>query len=156
MFARVGDRYEPAEVVLASSSLGEPCEPPGDWAGLYCIEERTIYLDTQLSRRDWPYVLAHEVGHHVQELRGVLGATRDDYVWHPRSSQDLALRQELQAEGFAGVWAYAVAAPPISTWSGDTDIDATGAAHARWFARGRRTGRPARCDTFARRSAPGT
>ncbi|HEX8207031.1 MAG TPA: neutral zinc metallopeptidase, partial [Solirubrobacteraceae bacterium] len=148
MFERVGDEYEPAELVLMDSTSADPCEAPGDWAGLYCIGDDTIYLDVAASGGSWAYVLAHEVGHHVQQQRGVFAETEDDYIWHPRSSTDLHRREELQAECYAGVWAYAVDAPRTVFASTHVDFDRTGRAHARWFRRGRASGRPGRCDTF--------
>jgi predicted metalloprotease len=148
LFEQAGARYEPAKLEPVDAQPHEACDRPGDWTGLYCFEERTIHLDPQLAGRAWPYVLAHEVGHHVQELRGVFEATEDEFRWHPRTSQDVSRRQELQAECFAGIWAHAARAPLPPRAFFDEEEVGTPYEHELWFRRGRRTGRPAACDTF--------
>jgi predicted metalloprotease len=149
VFRAAGDEYEPAKLVVAAEALEDACEPPGDWAGLYCMEDATIYLDLEASDTDWAYVLAHEVGHHVQAQRGVFDATNDEYIWHTRTSHDVSRREELQAQCFAGIWAYAVRAPAPPDWFYEApEGQGSPREHATWFRRGRRTGRPAACDTF--------
>jgi len=82
----------------------------------YCPTDRGIYLDTDFYRqmeqqlgasgqfaRD--YVIAHEYGHHVQNLLGISGKVHDAQERNPDSANALSVRLELQADCFAGVWA---------------------------------------------------
>jgi len=149
-FAAVGDDYERPRVVTTSAHPTTGCgsEVTG-WAGVYCFDGRRIVIDigSQQVRSAMigeegadallGYVLAHEIGHHVQFLRGNrhLGAGGD------------ILRAELHAECLAGVWGRAAGHAPPPPWSYAADADHGTAAQQRlWLERGHARGRPADCD----------
>jgi predicted metalloprotease len=126
----------------------------------------------------WAYVIAHEMGHHVQRLTGTSSEvdrlSRDD----PDAANDLSVRQELQADCYSGVWASTVfaagdlepgdldeaftAAEAVGDdrlqqqAGGQVDPDSfthgTSEQRRRWFDRGFRSGDPADCNTFAAES----
>ena len=142
VFRRVGERYERAEVGFFSTD-DEICgDRPNedDIAGLYCPSERRIWLSRRamekLDALDWAYVVAHEVGHHVQELRGTVDADDAPRVAH-----------ELQADCYAGVWAGAAGAPEpsLSLYTVDDGTHGTPGQQQDWLRRGRRTRRPGAC-----------
>ena len=153
LFRRAGLSYEPVRVAHFGDDGVKPCAPLEDsLVGLYCGDSRTIFLVRDAVRdRTWLYVVAHEVGHHVQELRGTLRASGDELERHTSFVNDLHLREELQADCYVGVWAHAVGAPPPdpSFHQLPEEEPGTPQQHRRWLLRGRRTGRPAACDTFA-------
>lgn len=107
-FARDGQRYEPPRLVLFSGQVASGCGTAQSAMGpFYCPADRRVYLDLaffrDLSQRmgapgDFAqaYVIAHEVGHHVQNLLGRLGGGRDNAA---------SVRTELQADCLAGFWA---------------------------------------------------
>ncbi len=121
------------------------------------------------------YVLAHEVGHHVQNLLGVDDEVRAQSASDASRANDLSVRQELQADCFAGIWAYAAyeqallepgdideALQAASAVGDDTlqgqaglDINPESFTHGsaeqrkRWFDTGFQSGDPQSCDTFA-------
>ncbi|MDJ0918130.1 MAG: neutral zinc metallopeptidase [Woeseiaceae bacterium] len=114
-FRRVGRQYVEPELVIYQSQIRTACGIGQSRMGpFYCPGDRKIYIDLsfydELAREfDAPgdfaqaYVIAHEVGHHVQNLLGVLGRVnqmrgRPDY-------NEYSVRLELQADYFAGVWA---------------------------------------------------
>lgn len=83
----------------------------------YCSADETVYID--LSFYDqmegqlraggdfaYAYVIAHEVGHHVQNLMGILDQERQAEAQNPRKANELSVRLELQADFFAGIWAH--------------------------------------------------
>lgn len=123
------------------------------------------------------YVIAHEIGHHVQNALGLSGQVRQAQQSDPANANDLSVKLELQADCFAGVWAYdadrdgelalddadiqeAIAAAEAI---GDDNLQRQagqnpnpesfthGSSQQRveWFTRGYRTGEPNQCDTFA-------
>lgn len=82
----------------------------------YCPADQTIYIDVQFfdqlaqmagTRGDFArlYVLAHEYGHHIQNLTGVAGQVRSAQSQRPSQANQLQVRMELQADCYAGVWA---------------------------------------------------
>ncbi|MHA3096652.1 KPN_02809 family neutral zinc metallopeptidase [Acinetobacter brisouii] len=132
IFKQQGLQYTPAKLVLYRQSTSTACGAGQSAMGpFYCPSDQSVYLDTdffvemrqqlgisgeknstQLSRQDqagdfaMAYVIAHEVGHHVQNL---LGISEKVYAQRQQLSQkqanQLSVRQELQADCFAGIWA---------------------------------------------------
>jgi uncharacterized protein len=152
VFEAAGDSYSAPQLVIVGERGAPPSCGPLSGDGKYCPRARTIDLDVRRAGEQWPYVLAHEVGHHVQELRGTFAETQREKAEHRGFRTDIRLREELQAECYAGVWAYAVGLPPPDQFASPPSADhGTGQQRESWFARGRNTGRPAECDTFAAR-----
>lgn len=117
IFQQRGGRYEQPKLVLFSGRVDSACGTASSATGpFYCPGDRKVYLDTaffnQLSRQfgasgDFAeaYVIAHEVGHHVQNLIGVL--PKFNQMRRSMSETDanrMSVRVELQADCFAGVW----------------------------------------------------
>ncbi|MBN8689498.1 MAG: neutral zinc metallopeptidase [Armatimonadetes bacterium] len=116
---KVGKVYRKPKLVLFSGQVQSACGMASAAVGpFYCGEDETVYLDTsffnEMSKRfnaagDFAraYVVAHEVGHHVQKITGTL-----DKVHRAREQMDdaeynaLSVRLELQADFYAGVWAH--------------------------------------------------
>jgi predicted metalloprotease len=109
-FARRGDTYLPAKTVLFTGAVQGACGLAQTAMGpFYCPEDSKVYLDIsffeELTQRFGAqggpfaqgYVVAHEYGHHVQDLIGLLSSSQ--------SSNAASIRIELQADCFAGVWA---------------------------------------------------
>ena len=189
LFRRMNREYTDPKLVLFSGSVQSACGMAGAAVGpFYCPGDHKLYLDTTFFRdlRDrfgapgdfaQAYVIAHEVGHHVQTLLGI-----SDRVQNARRSGDraqanaLSVRLELQADCFAGVWAYHADKTRHILEQGDLE-EALGAATAigddrlqkqsqgrvvpesfthgssaqrvRWFQRGFDSGEVRQCDTFA-------
>jgi predicted metalloprotease len=186
-FARAGRPYEPAGLVLFSSGTVSGCGPASAATGpFYCPADRKVYIDLSFYRElegrfgasgDFAqaYVIAHEVGHHVQTLLGtnaqVQSLSRDD----PGQANELSIRLELQADCYAGVWANAAASAGLLE-SGDLEEGLAAAAavgddriqeqtqgridpeawthgsadqRVEWFRRGFENGDPNACDTFS-------
>ena len=125
----------------------------------------------------WAYVIAHEVGHHVQKQVGTSDEVRRLQSERPDDANALSVRQELQADCFAGVWANTIyeqgdldagdvqEAMTASAAVGDDRLQrqATGRVNPdtfthgtseqreRWFERGYESGDPSACDTFGAR-----
>ncbi len=115
----LGDRYEPTKVRLFRDAIQSACGFAQSASGpFYCPGDHYVYLDlgffNELRRRfgasgDFAeaYVLAHEVGHHVQSLLGIETRMRQLQSRNPSDTNELSVRLELQADCFAGVWAHA-------------------------------------------------
>lgn len=117
-FARMGKKYEPPRLVLFTDRVQSGCGFAGAQMGpFYCPADRTVYIDLsffhELDQRfgapgDFAqaYVIAHEVGHHVQNL---LGVSDQVHAAQQRGSKvegnELSVRLELQADFLAGMWA---------------------------------------------------
>jgi hypothetical protein len=152
----------------------------------YCPLDERVYIDltfyNELANRfgasgDFAqaYVLAHEVGHHVQHLLGIDRQVRQLSEEDPGARNELSVRQELQADCFAGVWAHSVYERELLE-SGDIEEGLTAAAaigddriqeqtggrtnpeswthgsseqRARWLRTGYESGQPDSCDTFS-------
>ncbi len=189
-FREAGSQYPAPVLVLFSGAVQSTCGRATAAVGpFYCPADSQVYIDLsffeEMERRlggggDFAeaYVIAHEVGHHVQH---VSGSTRLVDAARARGqdvegADGLLVRQELQADCYAGVWAHA--AQQRHAWLEPGDIDealATASAigddhlqrqsqgtvvpdsfthgtaeqRVRWFSAGFEQGDPARCDTFA-------
>jgi uncharacterized protein len=137
------DGYQPTTLVLFTDAVSTGCgQAPAAVGPFYCPVDRTAYIDVSFfdelrSRFGAPgefaqaYVIAHEIGHHVQNLIG----TSDQVHGAPASQQEgadgLSVRLELQADCFAGLWAGSVFGEGSDIQVTDQDIqDALDAAAA--------------------------
>ena len=186
-FGRAGSSYRPATMVLFRDGTVSGCGAAQSAMGpFYCPLDEKVYLDLgffgELDRRfgapgDFAqaYVLAHELGHHVQHLQGVDTRVRNAQQSNPDIANPLSVRLELQADCYAGVWAHAAAArgkldagdieeglaaasavgddriQRKTTGSVNVDSFTHGSAKQRseWFRRGYESGNSNSCDTFA-------
>ena len=115
----LGGRYQPTKVRLFRDAIPSACGFAEAASGpFYCPGDHYVYLDlgffNELQRRfgasgDFAqaYVVAHELGHHVQSLLGVDAEMRQAQGRNPSARNELSVRLELQADCFAGVWAHA-------------------------------------------------
>jgi predicted metalloprotease len=118
VFQTMGARYEPPKLVLFRGAVQSACGHASAAVGpFYCPGDRKLYLDTaffnELSRRfgapgDFAqaYVIAHEVGHHVQNLTGTMRRFDEQVQQNPSRRNAFSVRLELQADCYAGVWGY--------------------------------------------------
>jgi predicted metalloprotease len=184
LFQAMGKRYEPPKLILYRGGTRSACGGANAAVGpFYCPADHELYLDTsffaELSNRfrapgDFAqaYVIAHEVGHHVQNLLGTMQqfdaqSQRAD----ERTRNALSVRLELQADCYAGVWGFfaqkrnrlepndiesglraaaAVGDDNISHGRLPADSFTHGSAEqrARWFRTGLQSGNPRDCNTF--------
>jgi uncharacterized protein len=118
IFRQAGVEYRPPRLVMFSGATPTACGLGQSAAGpFYCPEDQTVYIDLSfyqmLQQRfkapgDFAqaYVVAHEVGHHVQHLLGTMGEVQSRRHRMPeRQYNQLSVRLELQADCYAGVWA---------------------------------------------------
>ncbi len=110
--------YRHAKLVLFRDSIASACGMAQSASGpFYCPEDEKVYIDLgfydELQQRfgvpgqfAQAYVLAHEIGHHVQKLIGVEGKVRAAQERNPRAANQLSVALELQADCFAGVWGH--------------------------------------------------
>ncbi len=189
IFREAGQRYEPPTLVLFSGQVQSACGIAGSAVGpFYCPGDRKVYLDLaffrDMERRlgapgDFAqaYVIAHEVGHHVQTALGI--TQRVDQLRRrlpPAEANALSVRVELQADCFAGVWANRAHAAQGILERGDIEEGLNAAAavgddrlqrrtqgqvvpesfthgssaqRVRWFRRGLESGDVRQCDSFA-------
>jgi len=189
LFQDAGQQYQEPKLVLFSASVPSACGLASAAVGpFYCPADRQVYLDLQffqeLEQRfaaagDFAqaYVIAHEVGHHVQTLLGVsakVNAARQRGA-AMEGANGLLVRQELQADCLAGVWAHH--AQRRLDWLEPGDLEealnaanaigddrlqrhtqgqvvpdsfthGTSAQRVRWFRSGFDSGDPGSCDTF--------
>jgi predicted metalloprotease len=187
VFQRSGRRYRYVDTVFFSDQVQTGCGLASSQVGpFYCPNDQLVYIDLgffdELSSRfgvdnapfTQAYVIAHEYGHHVQNQLGVLERIGNDR----QGPESRAVRSELQADCYAGVWAsHAVETGLIEDLTqGDINqgLDAASAIgddriqeqtqgqvdketwthgsseqRRRWFSRGYENGRPAACDTFS-------
>jgi hypothetical protein len=184
-FQRLGRRYEEPVLVLFSGATQSGCGAAQSQTGpFYCPEDRRVYIDlefmAQLQRRlgatgDFAaaYIVAHEVGHHVQNLLGVLPQVQRAQAQADGAERNqLQVRVELQADCFAGVWANQANRSRQILEQGDIEEGLNAAAavgddrvtggrirpesfthgssrqRTQWFRRGLETGDVRQCDTF--------
>ena len=178
--------YEHAKLVLFRDAIQSACGFAQAATGpFYCPGDEQVYIDLgfydELQQRfgapgDFAqaYVLAHELGHHVQRLLGTEAQVREAQQRDPDAANQLSVRLELQADCYAGVWGHetqqrdildpgdvdeglqaaaAVGDDRIQKMSGQ-GVSPEGFTHgsseqrASWFRRGFESGRPEDCDTF--------
>ena len=131
---QLGQEYRPPTLVLFKGATSSPCGGASGATGpFYCPVDRKVYLDTAfftvLDKRlgaggDFAaaYVVAHEVGHHVQNELGILDQTmRLRAQMDEVQSNEVSVRVELMADCLAGVWAHAAAARFGSVERGDVE-----------------------------------
>lgn len=119
LFQQAGERYQVPKVVLFEEGVNSACGFTSSAAGpFYCPGDSKVYIDLSFFRTlqeemkaggDFAqaYVLAHEVGHHVQNLLGVSMAVQKQQRQLPKvQANQLSVRAELQADCYAGVWAH--------------------------------------------------
>lgn len=117
-FARMNKTYEKPKLVLFRSTVQSGCGGASSQMGpFYCPADRTVYIDLsffqELHQRfgapgDFAqaYVIAHEVGHHIQNLLGISGQVQQARQQvSEREANELSVRLELQADFLAGMWA---------------------------------------------------
>ena len=183
----LGPRYQDAKLVLFRDVVRSACGMAESATGpFYCPGDSKVYIDLsffdELGQRfgapgDFAqaYVLAHEIGHHVQNLLGVSSKVRRAQESNPRQENALSVRLELQADCFAGMWGHNTQQRGHLE-SGDVDEGLAAAAavgddriqrqargyvspesfthgssaqRSQWFRRGFDTGDIKSCDTFA-------
>jgi predicted metalloprotease len=118
IFQQANIQFEAPAMELYSGSDQSGCGPAQSSMGpFYCPNDRTIYLDTsfydELDQRlgagpgDFAryYVVAHEFGHHIQQLTGIADQVRSAQQQDPSAANRLSVMLELQADCYAGVWA---------------------------------------------------
>ena len=195
IFAQYGKTYEAPTLVMFSRATTSACGFAQSAMGpFYCPNDRKVYLDTSffqdLERRfrgcdvgskscqfSQAYVIAHEVGHHVQNLMGILPKTQAmQQSMNKANANRIQVRVELQADCLAGVWAYHAeetwkfiepgdveAAMQTSAAIGDDRLQrqaqgyvvpdafthGSSAQRTRWFTAGLQSGKIDNCDTFS-------
>jgi len=187
IFTREGQAYQDTDVVLFDDVVASGCGRATSAVGpFYCPLDQLIYLDLgffrELEQRfgaagDFAeaYVIAHEVGHHVQHLLGAEQRVRRDSEREPSTANDLSVRLELQADCYAGVWGRAANAEGIlqpgdlqeglqaAAAIGDDRIQekvegrvdpeswthGSSEMRVRWLETGYQIGNPDACDTFS-------
>jgi hypothetical protein len=118
-FKKMGREYVPPRMVLFTGSVQSGCGGATSSTGpFYCSADQTVYIDlsffeemeNQMSAGGdfaYAYVIAHEVGHHVQYLLGTLTEAHNKMSRVSKTeSNQISVRLELQADFYAGVWAY--------------------------------------------------
>ena len=118
-FKKMGRTYVPPKLVLFKNSVQSGCGGATSASGpFYCSADQSVYLDlaffTDMKRQlgsdgdfAYAYVIAHEVGHHVQYLLGTLNEAHSKMSRvSEKESNQISVRLELQADFYAGIWAY--------------------------------------------------
>ena len=191
IFRQGGKQYQPTTLSFYDRSGQSGCGAAQSAMGpFYCPTDRKVYLDPEffdeLTTRfqaagDFAqaYVIAHEVGHHIQDLLGTLGQVHDQQQAAGKAQGNaLQVRIELQADCYAGVWAAnakdargqsvmepgdveeglraanAIGDDTLQKSAGQTPMPdsfthGTSAERVAWLKRGLESGDPAKCNTFA-------
>jgi uncharacterized protein len=186
VFARSDRQYQYSDTVFFTDQVQTGCGYASSQVGpFYCPRDKLVYVDlgffddlqSRFGTGNAPfvqaYVIAHEYGHHVQDQLGIL-----DRIGSETGPESRAVRSELQADCYAGVWAaHAVETGLVEQLTqadinngldaaaaiGDDRIQektqgqvnpetwthGSGEQRRRWFSRGYETGKPAACDTFS-------
>jgi hypothetical protein len=187
-FRTAGKPYERAQLVLYSQGVNTGgCGSASSAVGpFYCPADSRVYIDLtfyedmerQLGARGdfaWAYVIAHEVGHHIQNVDGTNAEVTDIQRSEPDEANELSVRLELQADCYAGVWAATVFAEGdleegdleeafdaaeavgddrLQEQAGqgvnpDSFTHGTSEQRREWFEKGYSSADPASCDTFS-------
>ena len=187
LFADAGAQYRPPGLTLFGGAVRSACGFATAAVGpFYCPADARVYLDTDffddLARMGGPgdfaqaYVIGHEIGHHVQNLTGLSAQIREAQARSGGDAADpLQVAMELQADCYAGVWAWHANRQQRVLEPGDAEEGLAAAAaigddrlqesagrevapdsfthgsseqRRHWLERGLATGDPARCDTF--------
>jgi len=185
----LGSQYEDPRLVLFTGGVHSACGTTSSAVGpFYCPSDHKVYLDlsffNEMSRRfgasgefAQAYIIAHEVGHHVQNFMGIAEKVRKlQHQASEREGNALSVRMELQADCFAGVWGYHAkrernliepgdfeAGLKAAAAIGDDRLQKMGQGYVQpeswthgsseqrmtWLRKGLETGDPKACDTFA-------
>ena len=189
-FKSDGKDYEDAKLVLYSNAVStDGCGSASSAVGpFYCPADKRVYLDLSFyedMRRQlqldlqgtddfaWAYVIAHEMGHHVQNEIGTSGEVDKEIRSNPDDANELSVRLELQADCYAGVWgstvfeqledgdiesaftaAEAIGDDRLQKQAGqqvnpDSFTHGTSEQRREWFNKGYENGDPSACDTFS-------
>jgi predicted metalloprotease len=181
-----GTPYRHAKLVLFRDETSSSCGPAQSSTGpFYCPADEKVYIDLGFydelkSRFGAPgefaqaYVLAHEIGHHIQKLLGISDQVRRLQQSNPGQAKPLSVDLELQADCFAGIWAHTTAQRNLiersDVQSGiqaaaavgddrlqrmtrgyvspDSFTHGSSAQRAEWFERGLENGKISQCNTF--------
>jgi predicted metalloprotease len=189
IFRESGKTYREPKLILFSGRVNSACGMASAAVGpFYCPGDQQLYIDLSFfqdlqQRHGAPgdfaqaYVIAHEVGHHVQSLLGISHQVREAGRGRSRAEVNaLSVRQELQADCFAGLWGHAADTDRQILDPGDLEEALNAAAaigddrlqreagrgvvpdsfthgtskqRVYWFRKGFETGDPAACDTFS-------
>lgn len=119
LFQEQGLQYEPPKLVLFTDAVRSGCGNASASTGpFYCSADESVYIDLSFFSNmkktlgadgdfAYAYVIAHEVGHHVQYLLGTLEEAHDRMARVSKSEANrISVRLELQADFYAGIWAY--------------------------------------------------
>lgn len=119
VFQQMGRKYTPPTLVLFTNRVNSACGTASSAVGpFYCSGDQKLYIDlsffTTMKRQigadgdfSYAYVIAHEVGHHVENLLGILGKAHQQMNQTDKvSANKISVRLELLADYYAGVWAH--------------------------------------------------
>jgi predicted metalloprotease len=186
MFAKENVPYRHAKLVIFTDAVDTGCGESSSAVGpFYCPPDEKVYIDLSFYRElknqlgadgDFAqaYVIAHEMGHHLQTLLGIDDKARRIVAKDKRKENDISVRQELQADCFAGVWGHStserkmldngdveeamnaarsIGDDRLQKMSGrrvnpETFTHGTSEQRMRWFKRGFDSGSFDQCDTF--------